>query len=219
MLIAPVLPCRVARLEDLLVIGRGYQGPLLTELIVRGGQALASEAPVEIEPDTFALGPRGPTLTLDGVTLADMVQQIDVGIGEGGWDVLAAGFWFSLPKAMALYSPSPEVEGDLPELHHPMNLEAFLNFTRVGRDAAELVIGAPGGGSLPMTLLETERGPVRSFAYEYLHEGAPWVQHKLALPYGPGRTILLGAQAPQALWADIHAAAVDVARSFAPIEA
>lgn len=85
MLIAPVLPCRVARLEDLLVIGRGYQGPLLTELIIRGGKAPASEPPAEVEPDTYALGPDGPTLTLDGVALADMVLQIDVGVGSGEW--------------------------------------------------------------------------------------------------------------------------------------
>lgn len=215
MLIAPVLPCRVARLEDLLVIGRGYQGPLLTELIIRGGKAPASEPPAEVEPDTYALGPDGPTLTLDGVALADMVLQIDVGVGSGEWDVLAAGFWFSLPKAMALYSP--EEEGELPELHHPMNLQAFIGFARVGRDASELVIGAPGGGALPVALLETPYGNVRTFAYEYTHDGAAWVQQKLALPYGEGRTILMSAQAPQPLWADVYAAAVHVARSFSPI--
>ncbi len=214
MLLAPVCPCRVARIHEILVIGRGYQGPLITELVVALGSQPASEAPTSSDGVTYTLGAGAPELHVESANLDELVLRVDVGLGPAEWSVLAPGFWFELPRGVVLYSPDPDTPGDLPELHHGMNTEAMIQFARIGRDAGELVLTAPGGKPLASATLDTPYGPVRVFAYEYEHAGAHWTQHKYVLPYAANRTIVMTAQAPGALWGDMKAAAEHVARTF-----
>jgi hypothetical protein len=229
MLLAPSCPCRVVRIEQMLVIGRGYRGNLITEVIVQLGPSPATEAPhpsgadvSSIGPNAraFSLGPGGPTLILDatdGAPLEDLIVRVDVGLGAAEWSVLAPGFWFDLPPGVILYSPDPQTPGDLPELHYGMNPEAMIGFMRAGRSAEEIVINGPGGTPLASSQLETPFGAVRAFEYKYEHEGAPWVQHKYVLPYAAGKSIVMLAQAPRSLWPELKAAADLIARSFEPI--
>ncbi len=158
MLIAPACPCRVVRIEDLLVIGRGYRGPLITECVIKAGKSPATEPPTEARDGTLTFGPDGPTLKLDGVKLEEILLSLDAGPAPEDWDVLAPGFWFSLPRAMALYSPDPDEPGSLPELHHTRNTDALVVFARIARDAHEIVVTGPDGASLARSQLAVEGG-------------------------------------------------------------
>ena len=216
MLLAPACPCRVTRVDELLVIGRGYRGPLITEVVVKLGSMPATTAPTSSDGVTFAMGAGGPQLRAESGNLEEVVLRIDVGLGPGEWSVLAPGFWFDLPRGFVLFSPDPQTPGDLPELHHGMNLEAMIVFARAGRAAGDLVLTAPGGEELAITALETPYGDVRVFAYEYDRGDAHWIQHRYVLPYADDKSIVMTAQAPSAVWADVEAAADQVACSFEP---
>lgn len=87
-------------------------------------------------------------MRVESSNLDEVVLQIDVGIGPGEWTVMAPGFWFDLPRSVVVYSPDPSTPGDLPELHHGMNLEAMIMFSRAGASAHEIVPTGPGGKPL-----------------------------------------------------------------------
>ena len=198
------------------MIGRGYRGPLITEVVVKLGSTPATAEPKSSDGVTFAMGPGGPQLRVESGNLEEVVLRIDVGLGPADWSVLAQGFWFDLPRGIVLFSPDPQTPGDLPELHHSLNPEAMIVFARAGRAAGDLVLTAPGGKPLASTALETPYGAVRVFAYEYDHGDAHWVQHRYVLPYADDKSIVMTAQAPSAMWADVKAAADQVACSFEP---
>jgi len=160
MILAPACPCRVVPIEELLIIGRGNTGTLLTEAVIKIGTAPATEPPkriadrVHVEPDrpsdhVYALGPSGPTITFEGVgpKLTEMFAQIDAGLalGPDSWTVLAPGFMFAIPTpGFVVCSPDPDVEGDLPSLMLAMKTSAQITFARSSRrvDMIEVMSGA-----------------------------------------------------------------------------
>jgi hypothetical protein len=107
MLLAPECRCRVV-LDDKLIIGRGYQGAMLTEAVVRLGTSVATAKPTQIEElgipggpmsHVFAMGPGGPTIAFEtiGAQMGEMFARIDVTGEPGLWAVLARSFAFELP--------------------------------------------------------------------------------------------------------------------------
>ncbi|MDX2089115.1 MAG: hypothetical protein SFX73_14755 [Kofleriaceae bacterium] len=218
MLLAPECPCRAVLLGDLLVIGRGYRGPLISEVVVKRGAMPATAEPTSTDGINFSLGPDGPELLAESGNLDELVEHIDVGLGPAEWSVLAPGFSFDLPHGVVLFSPDPDEPGDLPELHHAMNFEAMIKFMRFKRAAGDIVVTGRDGKPLPSVTLETPYGAVREFIDEYEHGGAQWIQHRYVLPYADDRSIIMLAQAPVALWAELQAAAEVVACSFEPTD-
>jgi hypothetical protein len=219
LLLAPACPCRVATLRDTLIFGRGFDGPLISEALVSPNTRPAIEPPTLVGPlnqrtgpSVYGTGPNCPTITIEqpGASIDELFVEAVVGCGEAPWNVLVSGFWFELPN-LVLYSPATAT--DLPELHLPTHVGAMISFGRVDMNVDAIAARWNVGQTLDLC------GQVfHCWQYEYSHEGEPWLQRKIALPFAADRSIVLSAQAPTPVWPQLAAAAELIAGSFEPAQ-
>ncbi|CAN5166949.1 hypothetical protein BH11MYX1_BH11MYX1_35170 [soil metagenome] len=136
LLIAPVVPCRaLVSPDDELVIAHGVNE------VARfaPGERSASAQPTWHTPSHAQFGDGGPALFLeDAVGYADVVRQVDVGLGDSPWSALGPGIIHDLPPGVILLPAAPGDEDPMYELHLFGGNQEFIRLQRHDRPATSV---------------------------------------------------------------------------------
>ena len=202
LLISPYCPCRVVHQHNgvLLVatLLRVDDARAAFSLIgsIKPGSAPATHDAERIDETTWRFGAGGPEIKLPvggPRDLAAAFAQIDAGLGEAPWQLLAPGCWLGFPPGFTMTSPLD----DEPffELHlndGPRSIpDAIIQFQARAIAAGEVQLR--GTFAVEESILDDD---IRVWTYGYDVDGVPWRKRHYALPLAADQTILMSAQAP-----------------------
>jgi len=220
LLLAPVSPCRLLVTDDdELVVAHGADEVAR----ITPGDAPASAAATWLDGTRARFGEGGPVLELVAAgTFDDVLERVDVGVGEGPWTALGPGFATDLPAGVVLMSASPGDEDLMFELHALGGRDELIAFEPCPIPADRVNIRpAPyqelvDQGTFDVHSPEGVR-QLRIIEFAYEADAREWRQIVIPVPLDEQRTMLVKAQATAPRVPALFAAAQRVAATLGPL--